>query len=324
MLATMLAVAAVCGPAGAPTLAQGDVARVFVTRGAARGCVRTRRGSWRLGAATRVLDVRVAGRYALLRRPGEVLTVYDPRRRRRNGSAYGRSHVPLEFTAVRLYRSGIAAYAARGPGGRVEINRTVGAWGFEGSDISPGFVAMAGYVLAWRRAGGLEVQFEDGYPALPSRPLSRGRITVRVHDGYRLRAHLRGRHPVGLGAVTSPCISSSGCAGIDRLQFAGDNVAARTWDADPVADQWEGAVTVTDLRRRTRRTTCSSDRVGEYVVTGDGAVACLVEVGDALEIRSEGEVLDAGRGISDLRRRRDELVWLHDGAERAAPVPSRG
>jgi hypothetical protein len=33
---------------------------------------------------------------------------------------------------------------------------------------------MAGYVLAWRRAGGLEVQFEDGYPALPSRPLSRG------------------------------------------------------------------------------------------------------------------------------------------------------
>lgn len=147
---------------------------MFVTRGAARGCVRTRRGSWRLGAATRVLDVRVAGRYALLRRPGEVLTVYDLRRRRRNGSAYGRSHVPLEFTAVRLYRSGIAAYAARGPGGRVEINRTVGAWGFEGSDISPGFVAMAGYVLAWRRAGGLEVQFEDGYPALPSRPLSRG------------------------------------------------------------------------------------------------------------------------------------------------------
>lgn len=256
---------------------------MFVTRGAARGCVRTRRGSWRLGAATRVLDVRVAGRYALLRRPGEVLTVYDLRRRRRNGSAYGRSHVPLEFTAVRLYRSGIAAYAARGPGGRVEINRTVGAWGFEGSDISPGFVAMAGYVLAWRRAGGLEVQFEDGYPALPSRPLSRGRITVRVHDGYRLRAHLRGRHPVGLGAVT-----------------------------------------VTDLRRRTRRTTCSSDRVGEYVVTGDGAVACLVEVGDALEIRSEGELLDAGTGISGVHRRGEQLVWLHDGAERTAPLPSRG
>jgi hypothetical protein len=319
MLATMLAVAAVCGPGGAPTLAQGDAARVFVTRGAARGCVRTRRGSWRLGEAARVSEARVAGRYALLRRPGEVLTVYDLRRRRRNGSAHA-----SEFTRIRLYRSGIAAYAAGQAGVWVSINTTVGTWGADGPDISPGFVAMAAYVLAWRRGGGLEVQFEDGYPALPSRPLLRGRITVGVHDGHWLRAHLRGRHPVGLGEATTPCISSSGCSGIDRLQFAGDNVAARRWDADPVADQWEGAVTVTDLRRRTRRTTCRSDRVGEYVVTGDGAVACLVEVDDTLEIRSEGAVLDAGTGISDLRRRGDDLVWLHDGAERTAPLPSRG
>ena len=319
MLATMLTVAAVCGPSGATTLAEGDVARVFVSRGAARGCVRSRRGSWRLGEAARVKEARVAGRYALLRRPGEVLTVYDLRRRRRNGSAHA-----SEFTRIRLYRSGIAVYAAGQPGARVSINTTLATWGADGPDIAPGFVAMAAYVLAWRRAGGLEVQFEDGYPALPRRPLLRGRITVEVYGGSRLRARLRGRRPAGLGDATSPCISSSGCSGIDRLQFAGDHVAVRSWVADPVAEQYEGEVTVTDLRRRTRRTTCRSDRVHEYVVTGDGAVACLVDVADAREIRSEGAVLDTGTGISGLRRRGDELVWLHDGDERSAPLPRRG
>jgi len=45
MLATMLAMAAICGPAGATTLARSDVGRVFVSRrGSARGCVPPRGG----------------------------------------------------------------------------------------------------------------------------------------------------------------------------------------------------------------------------------------------------------------------------------------
>ena len=322
MLTALLTAVVVCGPPGAATLAQGDVARVFVSRGAARGCVRSRRGTWRLGVAERVTEARVAGRFALLRRPGEVLTVYDLRRRRRNGSAHGG-----EFTAVRLYRSGIAAYAARSSSGWVEVGSTMAAWGANGADIAPGFVAMSGYVLAWRRAGGLEVQVEDGYPALPRRPLLRGRVTVAVDGESELRARLRGRRSVALGEATSACISPSGCGGVDRLQFAGDHVAARWGRANHVAQQYAGEVTLADLRKRSRRTTCRSSRVHEYVLTDGGAVACLVDVGDfpfSQEIRSEGAVLDAGIEITGLRRRGEELVWLHDGAERTAPLPRRG
>jgi hypothetical protein len=94
-----------------------------------------------------------------------------------------------------------------------------------------------------------------------------------------------------------------------------------------VSAQYDGAVTVTDLRSRARRTTCRAEQVGDYVVVEDGAVACLVEVGDfpyTQEIRSEGALLDSGTGMSRLRRRGGEIVWLHDGAERTAPLPRRG
>lgn len=326
MLAAMLAAAAVCGPPGAATLAHSDLARVYVTRGAARACVRARRGSWRLGEAARVLETRVAGRFALLRRPGERLTVYDLRRRRRAGSA-GSFSGDVMFMKVRLYRSGIAAYAARTPGGRVIINTTAGAWGADGPDISPGFVAMSGYVLAWWRDGGLEVQLEDGYPALPRRPLRRGRITVGTDGEDGLRARLRGRRPVRLGEAMFPCISPGGCSGVDRLQLAGDHVAARYRSADHINQQYEGLLMVADLRARTCRTACRSSEVHEYVLTDDGAIDCLVDAGESpftQEVRSEGAVLDAGTGISDLRRRGDDLVWLHDGAERSAPLPPPG
>jgi hypothetical protein len=124
---------------------------------------------------------------------------------------------------------------------------------------------------------------------------------------------------VGLGAAAS--------SGVNRIQIAGRFAAARSWDASPIAEQYVGAVTVADLRTRSHRTTCRSEQVHEYVLTGEGAVACLVDAGDfpfTQEVRSEGEVLDAGTGISDLHRRGDELVWLHDGAERTAPLPRRG
>ena len=74
-------------------------------------------------------------------------------------------------------------------------------------------------------------------------------------------------------------------------------------------------------------------RVRSFVVTGDEAVACALE--PALDgnrrpgtprIVAEGEVLDKGPGIdlASLRRRGGELVWLHDGAERTAPLLRRG
>src|SRR5690349_19477068 len=210
MLATVLAVAAVCGPSGAPTLAQSDVARVFVSRGAARGCVRPRRGSWRLGVASRVLEARAAGRYALIRRPGEVLSVYDLSRRRRAGSAGGFTG-DTAFARIRFYRTGIAAFTMRRPGGRIGIGTTAGAWIPGGTDIDPGFVAMSGHTLAWRRDGGIEVQVEDARPALPRRPLRRGRITLDVDGEDRLRARLRGHAPVELGEPVFPCVSPSGC-----------------------------------------------------------------------------------------------------------------
>jgi hypothetical protein len=226
---------------------------------------------------------------------------------------------------VRFFRSGVAAYVLRGSGGRVEVGTTAGAWGAEGPGIDPGFVAMSGHTLAWRRDGGLEVQSEDARPALPRRLLRRGRITVDVDGEDRLRARLRGRAPVALGEPVFPCVSPSGCSGVDRLQFAGDHVAARYGSADSIGGYFAGDLTVADLRARTRRTTCRSEEVHEYVLTHDGAVACLVDVGTfTQEVRSEHTKLDSGTGISALHRRGDELVWLHDGAERTAPLPRRG
>ena len=327
MLATMLAMAAICGPAGATTLARSDVGRVFVSRGSARGCVRSRSGSWRLGDASRVLEARVAGRYALVRRPGEVLSVYDLRERRRTASA-GSFSGSVRFTAIRFHRSGVAAYASQDPSGRVEINTTDGAWGAEGADIDPGFVGLAGSVLAWRRAGGIEMQ-DEGLELAPfAQTVLRGRITIEVDHYSELRAHLGNRRPVALGDAATPCISSSGCSGVNRIQIAGDHVAARDWQADPVASQYAGAVTVADLRGRTRRVTCRSQEVHEYVVTEEGAVACLIDAGEppssTQEVRSENAVLDSGTGISALRRLGGEIVWRHDGIERTAPLPRRG
>jgi hypothetical protein len=333
VLATLLAVAAVCGPAGGVTLAQSESARVLARGGAVRGCTRGTRGSVRLGDAGPVIGARVAGRYGLVRRRGERLTVYDLRTGRSEGSA---GRVPgIRFLSIRLYPQGVAAWIARRPDGRQDLGSTDDTPFIGGGGVEPRSVRLAADVIAYRRGNGIEDIVLDSVHPVPDSRLGRlGRVVVALRRGDLVTARLAGGiRRVELGRTMSQCFSSSGCGGVDRVEVRGRFAAGRETSLDFANSYYEGHITVGDLRSGARRAACRSFRVQSFVVTGAGAVACALE--PALDgnrrpgtprIVAEDEVLDKGPGIdlSSLRRRGGELVWLHDGAERTAPLPRRG
>ena len=334
MLATLLAVAAVCGPAGATTLAQSQSARVFSRAGQVRGCTRSRRGSWRLGDADRVLEARVAGRYALLRRRGESLAVYDVARRRRETAVQPIVGPPATFVRTIFDRSGSAAYLARNTDtGEYEVGSTGTGILARGFDIDPRVLRYAGWVIAYRRTSGYELAGTDELsPAGDGTLARRGRMRLGVR-GRELWARIGpGGRRLGLGSAIGSCTSPSGCNGVDGVRLQPRFAAARINLYDYGSSV--GWVTVGDPRARERHTTCRAYAVRSYVLFADGAVACAViqraGPGEAYDARrqvlGEGAVLDEGPGIAldSLRRRGDELVWRHDGAERTAPLPRRG
>ena len=306
MLATMLAVAAVCGPSGAATLAQSDVARVFVSRGAARGCVRSRRGSWRLGVADRVTEARVAGRYALLGRPGEVLTVYDLRppetpwrcvRPRPPARVHGGAALPQRRRRLRRPE------LERVDGGRHDRGRR----GARTAPTSP--------------------PASSRWPATCSRGAARAasrcssRTAIRPCRGDRCSA--AGSRSTSTGSPSC----ARGCAAGAPFRSGRRRARASALLAAAASHSSTRAIsTVADLRARSRRTTCRSSQVHEYVLTDDGAVGCRVDVGDyPLHAGDPLRGRAARRGDRDLRaapsRRRARVAARRGRAHRAAASP---
>src|SRR3954452_24530908 len=138
----------VCGPT-AMTLAQNTTVRVYARHGVAKSCARATRHTLTLGTAARVLDVKLSGRYAVVRRSersGQSLRVYDLRAARMRGERAVRS----QFTAVALDRTGVAAFVA--PEG---VGDTLDGVYPRDTAIDPAFVRVLGAVVAWRDGGQL-------------------------------------------------------------------------------------------------------------------------------------------------------------------------
>lgn len=340
----------VCGPARATTLARSDQARVYADRGAVFGCHRADRDAARpLGGRSSVLSTRVAGRYAAVERrgagaPGERLTVYDLRRRRRTVDVRldrGADRGGL-FTRVRLDASGIAAYIADLPAAadrpaRVEVRTTEDAnvpLYVTGPDIGRRTLGFAGSTVAWRHGPNLEVS------SLAEQSTSPGMLIrfagLRIDAGERgLILRPAGRRAIPIGGAEGVCQSSSGCGGVDELQRAGRFVAVSDSEIGPTYAYTE--LRVADLATGEFRPVHLTDQLGDagvysFVVTESGATAFIV--GEATTDASfsplvtrlrtgSGQILDEGPGIDrdSLRRRGDQLVWRHDGRRRTAPLP---
>ncbi len=319
MLALALA-AALCGGPG-HTLAVNDRVRVFERAGAVRVCHRERRGSWRLRAAD---GARVAGRYVLLRR-GPALTVYDARRRRREGAVTPVIASPT-YTRIVLRRNGGAAYLAVSPAGEVEVGSTRSFYGIieRGFGLDTRYLRYAGPVVAFRMLDGTyrTTYADDLQPAPPGEVARSGSLRIRADRDGELTARL-GRRRTALGRAATECVSSSGCSGVDGLRLEQRFVAARSNSYS--LGYSLGEVLVAEVGHRTRRT-CPGEVIGAFVLSAGGATACARQgQGSVHQIVAGDTVLDEGPGIdlTSLRLRGDQLTWTHDGTERTARLASQ-
>jgi hypothetical protein len=325
-----LALAAVCGPPG-PSLAENAQARVWRADGAVWGCHAARPEPVRLGRRTNVHEVRLAGRHAGVR-TRDLLVIHDLRRGRIERMRRVRG------TMVRwiMDRAGLAAYALRRPSGVVVIGSSYDGTVARARQIDPASLGLARELIAYRYGDTYHLAHAgyEGDAIAARRTLIReGSLRIEAVP-RRWRSSLLVAHSGAqrrrLGEATNPCISPSGCAGVDALQIAGRFVAVRIRSSNP--DYSAGAVTVHGLDAgRGRRDCAGRGSVGDFVVTEAGALACAVTPWDpdnpgplVPEIRAGGAIIARAEGIDirSLHRRGDELVWLEDGAERTAPLPS--
>jgi hypothetical protein len=335
----------VCGPGPAATVVENREARLYVRPRGGResvfGCHRERRRARLLGDRSRLRLVRLAGDYAAMVRTaqaiaGEQLIVVNLRRGRvRQRVEARRGPYDGAFVRVRLDRTGIAAYTLQRPpsdgfAGYVTVAATgYGIWP-SAPDIDPSVLGLAGNSVAYRQADTFRLAPFDDTEVSDGTLLRVGdmRFTVRRD---RLWLHARSARRAMLGDPSGACLSSSGCSGIDALQVAGRFVAVR--DRSYHSGDSSGEIRIYDVARGSKRTTCRTQGLhgglGSFVLTDAGSVACAVSYYSPdppeVQIRSEGVVLDRGLGIDDesLVRRGDRLVWLHDGVERSAPLPTR-
>jgi hypothetical protein len=336
----------VCGPAMAETVMQNREARLYVRSRGGRewvfGCYRGCRQGRVLGDRSRLRLTRLAGHYAAMVRAvrpavGERLVIFDLRRGRagRHVRARRGSHRGV-FVRVRLDRTGVAAYTLqRPPGdglpGTISVAATADGFWPSAPDIDPSVLGLAGMSVAYRQGDTFRIAPFEETNVSDGTLLRLDDLRFTVRRG-RLWLHAgpgADRRTVLLGDPISACVSSSGCAGIDALQVAGRFVAVR----DRFYDTGEsgGEIRVYDLVRHRTRTACRSPgrfgSVGSLVLTDTGLVACVLvdDLADRHAVRAEGVVLDRGPGIDaeSLMRRSDRLVWLHDGVERSAPLPTR-
>jgi hypothetical protein len=278
----------------------------------------------RLGARSALLGVRAAGRFAAVALRGRRLQVHDLRRGREGERSPERIR---ELTALRLTDGGVAAYIARRRDGELEVGSTGFDFTVHGPGFDPRHLRIAGRLIAWRSDGAYGAGAFTTGPAAGRGPIGSNRTVVlearrdeliaRPSDGFG--------GAVRIGRVACECISSSGGSGVDDVRLAGPLAAARFSAADFRSGTDRGHVVLADTRTGDRRETCAGEAVGSYVVTSIGGLACAVS-GDVRQIRSGGAVIDEGRGIDlrSLRRRGEQIVWRHDGAERTAPLPAPG
>jgi hypothetical protein len=325
-----LAVAAACGPPG-PSLAENAQARAWVAGGVVLACQRAHPDPVRLGRRANVHEVRLAGRYAGVH-TRDLLVVHDLRRGRIEQMRR------LGGTMARwiMDRAGVAAYAVRRPSGVVAIGSSVDGTVARARAIDPTSLGLAQELIAYRYGdthhlahAGVEADVIAARRTLIRAGSLRIETLPRAWSPSVLVAR-SGAMRRRLGAATGPCISPSGCTGVDALQIAGRFVATRIRASNP--NYSSGSVTVRGLDGGPALRDCAGrGDVGAFVVTETGGFACGFAAADpdhpapvVPEIRAGGAVIARASGIDidSLRRRGDQLVWIEDGAERTAPLPS--
>jgi hypothetical protein len=320
--------ASVCGPSGTKTLAKSAEARVYLQKGSVRSCHRARKGAYRLGARAKIIDVKVAGRYASVRKriaEGQSLRVFDLRRARPVVKPWRGRRIGLTkldpsgvavFHAIRSDGHGVVALTTDGLSGL-----TSGVYGFPPRVDD---IGLKGEVVGYR-VGNVVKLFVATALTSASRAAQDG--TLLTFGGARLdvtRRALRYRGPGGsafaIGGYPSTydCDTPEACRGWDTFHLYDNRVVV-------VDNDFNTDVTAYDSHTGARTVLCPG-LVMAYVVTDTGKVACgQFHGGDPVpsDIVSEGVVIDTGSGISpgSLTRRGDQLVWLNDGVERTAPIP---
>lgn len=312
----------VCGPSGTKTLAHNQHARVYVQAGVARGCHRDARHTYRLGLAKPIKRLSLASGYVAVRRSvagGESLRVYNLRHRRTVGSVWRQR----KFNLVKLDPEGVVIAHATRPDGRgvlVASGRRAPLLIDQVDDIG-----VKGGINGYR-VGRDVTLFDAEADAGPIARLASSGTIMRVGDvritvdDFTVSAR-QGKGPsfvLGRPQRLDSCDYRGGCVGWSYVSVYDDRILQSQYD---LIGHW-GITTAFALATGQPREVCAGDPHSR-VTTESGRVACGQSGRTANEIVSEGVVLDAGPGVdpTSLARRGDELVWLHDGAERTAPLP---
>jgi hypothetical protein len=319
----------VCGPSKARTLAKNGDARLYTRSGRTYGCARGHR-PLALGAAVRTR--RLAGHFAAVVNHRR-LTVYDLRKRRVDGKRRLNT-AGSKVRGVGLSDGGVAVWIEdRRDGTRVLQEAEYGPRD-SGRNLQRWFVHIARGTIAYRKGDYVKFAMshaEGGDPPRTERPralyASPGRIGKVELSTRAVRLYARYGHGprVELGMVIDDGLSGNegSWLGIGALRIAGTMLAAR--ENSYMLGVADGRVTVFDLKTAAApRLACEAVLyVTNFVVTTDGAVACIT-TGEGNQIVSEGTVLDEGDArVTDLDIRDGRLVWKHGGQTRTAPLPRR-
>lgn len=307
----------VCGPSEAKTLGKSADARVYKRKGSVRSCTRTK--TLRLGSATKIIDVKVTGHFALVRgrvSDGQSVRVVNLRTGRTTGKVQRLKRVGRR----KLDTKGVAVFEAVSADGKRLIYDSLGAWYATVGRVDE--VGLAGWYVGWRVGDRVTVfsRRDADVSISPDGLLLRsGSVRFEVVDEDRLRVRSGSRPFITVSGKATELhggTPSSG-GGWEWLQIVGDRVIV------PFVD-WLGGrnITVYDLAPGQAREVCPLV-TPSFVVTETGKVACGVQTFEGRSILSEGVVLDSGLGVdpASLTRRGDQLVWLNGGVERSAPIP---
>ena len=153
-------------------------------------------------------------------------------------------------TRWRIDRAGIAAYLAQFPNGEIHVGTSLEGVAARGAAIDPALLGLAAGVVGFRRGQLYEVapyEMEPFHFATRRVLFSVGavRIEARRSGEQTVLSSVRGTERIRLGEAISPCISSSGCAGIDQLQITERFVATSHLSVDAHGSQ--SSVTVWPL-----------------------------------------------------------------------------
>ena len=228
-----------------------------------------------LGRRQRALDAEVEGRRIAIRRAlgtGERLTVYSLRSRARTH----RRDVAGSIASLVLDRRGVAVFLEATPEGETRVRASRGRLAPPAPGVIPSSLAFRGGVVAWRDQHAISIFRLLSETKRPEKLVTIGKVTLSVRDGI-LRYQRKGQTVVPFAVPIRECTSSQGCEGVDRVQVAGNFLAARTLQFGP--DDNRTRVDVYDLDTGRHRVECDS-RVpgsagaGAFALKPDGVVTC--------------------------------------------------